>query len=200
VIKNGYANFSRDVRIKLGENVFLPYGAHVTVPELFVGDHTRINGPITIRGRRSCEIGKFCAIGYFVSIITTNHDMTRANLQLNMQRRFGFRDLEINKGPVIIGNNVWIGDNVTILSGTRLGDGCVVGTGSVVTKNIEPFGIAYGSPAQVERYRFTQPVIEKLMALKWWDWPEERISRNRVFFEMNIAESSAQDVERMVRE
>ena len=101
-MKNQYSNIKRRTVIESGRNVFLPNEAKITVPRCVIGDHTRINGPIVIRGQEDCFIGKYCAFGYHVTIITTNHDTSKPNLQLNMQRYFGFTGLEITKGPVNI--------------------------------------------------------------------------------------------------
>ena len=83
-----------------------------------------------------------------------------------------------SKGDVDIGNDVWIGNGVTILSGVRVGDGAVLAARAVVTKDIPPYAIAAGCPAKVIKYRFTKKTRKKLLELRWWDWPEEKIQRN----------------------
>ncbi|ACL03367.1 Acetyltransferase (isoleucine patch superfamily)-like protein [Desulfatibacillum aliphaticivorans] len=186
-MKPTYSNCDRKVIVELGKNVFLPSQAQITTPMLSIGDHTRINGPVVIRGQQECEIGKYCAFGYHVTVITTNHDVSRPNLQLNMQRAYGFCSLEISKGPVTIGNNVWIGDNVTILSGVSIGHGSVVGAGAVVTSDIPPCSIAVGVPAKVSKLRFPKEVVDRFLELAWWDWPEDKISRNKKFFEADLS-------------
>lgn len=70
----------------------------------------------------------------------------------------------------IIGNDVWIGDSVLIKSGVKVGDGAVIGAGAIVLKNVPPYAIVAGVPAKIIRYRFTPEIIEKLLALKWWDY------------------------------
>lgn len=81
------------------------------------------------------------------------------------------------KGNVEIGNDVWIGREALILSGVRIGDGAVIGVRSVVTKDIPPYAIAAGNPAQVIRKRFDDMTIQRLLNLKWWDWDEARIEK-----------------------
>ena len=183
-----YTNKKRKTIIEVGENVFLPNQAKITVPRFVVGDNTRINGPIVVRGQETCFIGKYCAVGYHITIITTNHDITRPNLQVNMHRYHGFSSLEISKGPVKIGNNVWIGDNVTVLSGVTIGDGSVVGAGAVVSDDLPPCSVAAGVPAKVVKYRFHKKIIKKFLGLKWWDWPQEKIARNKKFFETDLSD------------
>lgn len=83
-----------------------------------------------------------------------------------------------SKGDVIIGNDVWIGINSTILSGVTIGDGAVIAACSVVTKNIPPYAIVGGNPAKIIKMRFTDHEIEKLLAVSWWNWSEERINES----------------------
>lgn len=195
-MKQLYSNTRRCSIIEVGENVFLPADAKISVPHLQVGDNSRINGPIVVRGQQDCTIGKYCALGYHITILTTNHDLTKPNLQINMYRAFGFQSLEINKGPVSIGNNVWIGDNVTILSGVTIGDCSVVGAGAVVTSDLPPCCIAVGVPARYGRERFSKKVAGELLETKWWDWSAEKIIRNKQFFEMDLTKfkGSLQDI------
>jgi len=82
------------------------------------------------------------------------------------------------KGDVIIGNDVWIGFGVTLLSGVTIGDGAAVGACSVVTRDVPPYAIAAGNPARVIRYRFDEETIKKLLQIKWWDWPDEKVKEN----------------------
>jgi virginiamycin A acetyltransferase len=199
-MENQYSNKKRCTIIESGENVFLPNETKITVPRCLIGDNTRINGPIVIRGQEDCFIGKYCAFGYHVTIITTNHDISKPNLQVNMYRRFGFSGLEITKGPVEIGNNAWIADNVSILSGVTIGDGCVVGTGAVVTRDLPPFSVALGVPAQVTNYRFEKTIIEQLLEIKWWNWPEDKIRKNKKFFETNLSTYKGRKLTDLIRE
>ena len=80
--------------------------------------------------------------------------------------------------PVIIGNDVWIGANVVILPGVTIGDGAVLAAGAVITKDVAPYAIVGGIPARVIKYRFDKNIIDRLMNLKWWDWPIEKIREN----------------------
>ena len=80
-----------------------------------------------------------------------------------------------NYHQIIIGHDVWIGAGVTIMSGVRIGNGAVVGANAVVAKDIPPYAIVVGNPARVIKYRFAEDVIAKLQAIKWWNWPVERI-------------------------
>jgi Bacterial transferase hexapeptide (six repeats) len=81
------------------------------------------------------------------------------------------------KGDVRIGNDVWIGLGVTILSGVTIGDGAVLAARAVVTGDVPPYAIVAGNPARIIRRRFADDVIAKLLALRWWDWDQERVRR-----------------------
>lgn len=96
------------------------------------------------------------------------------------------------KGEVVIGHGVWIGDSVIILPGVTVGNGAVIGAGSVVTRPIPPYAIAVGNPARVVKYRFSPEVVALLEAVDWWSWDVEKIRRNRDLFELNLQEIDPQ--------
>lgn len=76
---------------------------------------------------------------------------------------------------VDIGNDVWIGRSAIVLGGVTIGDGAVVGAGSVVTKNVPSYAIVAGNPARIIRYRFEDKVIRELEAIEWWHFTESRL-------------------------
>ena len=82
------------------------------------------------------------------------------------------------KGDIKVGNDVWIGATSTIMSGITIGDGAIIGAGSMVTKNVPPFAIVAGNPSKIVKYRFTEEQIEKLLQISWWDWEEDKIKDN----------------------
>ncbi len=188
----------RSFLVELGKEVRIPFDSILKCPKITIGGHTRINGPINIRGNAECRIGKYCAFGYGIHILTTNHEIVYPNLQVALNRRHGFVNLEKSKGAVIIGNNVWLGDEVVVLSGVEIGDGAVVGTGSVVTKNVRPFAIVHGVPAKLAEYRFSKAIVDQLLEIRWWDWPEEKIGRNRVFFDTNLADFGGDNLKDLI--
>lgn len=87
------------------------------------------------------------------------------------------------RGTTIVGNDVWIGHSAYILPGITIGDGAVIGTKSVVTKDVPPYAIVGGNPAKLIRYRFNEEIIEKFLKIKWWDWSDEKIYENRQYFD-----------------
>lgn len=99
-----------------------------------------------------------------------------------------------NKGNTTIGNDVWIGYGATIMPGVSVGDGAIIATKSVVTKDVEPYSIVGGNPAKELRKRFDTGEIERLLELSWWNWPIEKITRNIQYLTgRNIDELSNRD-------
>ena len=80
-----------------------------------------------------------------------------------------------SKGPITVGNDVWIGKNVLILSGVTIGDGAVIGAGSVVARAVRPFAVVAGSPIRDLRRRFDDAEVERLLAIAWWTWPDHEV-------------------------
>jgi virginiamycin A acetyltransferase len=64
------------------------------------------------------------------------------------------------------------------MAGVTIGDGAIIATNSTVVKDVEPYTVVGGNPAQIIKKRFTQQTIDKLLQLKWWDWDIEKITRN----------------------
>jgi virginiamycin A acetyltransferase len=81
------------------------------------------------------------------------------------------------KGDTTIGNDVWLGYRAAILPGVTIGDGAIVGAYSVVTKDVPAYSIVGGNPARLLRARFPETTVQRLLAVKWWDWPVDKITR-----------------------
>ena len=87
------------------------------------------------------------------------------------------KDLSIEVGDIVIGNDVWIGYEAVIMAGVHIGNGAIIAARAVVTKDVPPYTIVGGVPARPIRKRFDEEVIRKLETLKWWDWSAEKIRR-----------------------
>lgn len=92
------------------------------------------------------------------------------------------------KRGITIGNDVWIGLRAIIMSGVTVGDGAIVGTGAVVTRDVPPYAIVAGSPARLLKYRFDPDTIEKLKAIRWWEWPDEKVKQEAHLLKGSITE------------
>lgn len=133
----------------------------------------------------SYSVGKFCSIAdNVIFMLGSNHRTNWISTYPFMAFPHHFPEAKdisghpYSKGPIIIGNDVWIGSSVTILSGVTIGDGAIIGARSVVAKNVPPYTIVVGNPARVVKLRFSPEQIAKLLLLKWWNWPIHRIRQN----------------------
>ncbi|WP_253735898.1 CatB-related O-acetyltransferase [Paenibacillus sp. FJAT-26967] len=126
-------------------------------------------------------IGKFCSIADKVSIFLGGEHrsdwITTYPFNALLNEYSGIQGHPKSKGNVTIGNDVWIASGVTILSGVEIGDGAVIGAHSLVSKDVPPYAIAAGNPAQIIKYRFQQPFIDRLLEIKWWDWKLSEIEK-----------------------
>jgi virginiamycin A acetyltransferase len=132
------------------------------------------------------KIGKFCSIAYGTKFLFNG-----ANHTLNSLSTYPFpvladewdlaepiTDAWDNKGDIVVGNDVWIGFEAVIMAGVTIGDGAIIGSRAVVTKDVEPYSIVGGIPAKLIRKRFSEEKILELLEMKWWNWSEEMIKKN----------------------
>jgi len=166
IFKSSYCGFLKDctrlARYEIGDWTHGSYGIEVIESE---GSKLRI--------------GKFCSIASGTTIMlggehradwVTTYAFPALFLSAKQIKGYAF-----SKGDVTIGNEVWIGLNATILSGVTLGDGMVVGAESVVRRSFPPYTIVMGNPAKLVGYRFSADIISKLLQIRWWDWPLQKI-------------------------
>jgi len=164
-----------------------------------IGRYTAINGPNTdiLSEIHAIEIGAFCSIARNVAIQEYNHRYTGLSTCFVMTRVLGEEgasEIE-SEGPIVIGNDVWVGTQTVILSGSVIGHGAVIGANSVVNAQIPPYAVAAGVPARVIRFRFPEPIVERVLALRWWNWPYEEIRRNRTLFAGDLTEEKLEEFE-----
>lgn len=122
------------------------------------------------------KLGRFCSIGRNVDIGGFDHDYhkvtTMPQFRWNQMCQGGGKipDKMTNE-HCIIGNDVWIAAGAQVLHKASIGDGAIIGGGAVVTHDIPPYAIAVGVPAKIIGYRFDEKYIERLLEIKWWNWP-----------------------------
>jgi acetyltransferase-like isoleucine patch superfamily enzyme len=167
------------------KNVRGPHQKWTIKGNIKIGHYTSINGPFNARG--TVTIGKYCAFGQYVAIISNNHKTSMLNQQVWLQIRLGAPPCSTQKGPIRIGHNVWIGDQAVVLSGVNVGHGAVIAANATVTKDVPPFAIVAGSPARVLKYRFPKTIIDQMLSIQWWDWDEDKLNRNVALFELDFA-------------
>lgn len=85
---------------------------------------------------------------------------------------------EQSRGDTVVGNDVWMGMEALVMPGVTIGDGAIVATRSVVTRDVPPYAIVGGNPAQVVRMRFDESTVEQLLRIAWWDWPADKVTRH----------------------
>jgi acetyltransferase-like isoleucine patch superfamily enzyme len=128
------------------------------------------------------RIGSFCSIANnSVFIIGSEHPMQRITtypLRHFNRGMEGWPDGPYSKGDVVVGNDVWVGGHAIVLSGVEVGHGAVIGAGAVVASDVRPYAIVVGNPAREVRRRFSDPQVDALLRIRWWDWPEEKILAN----------------------
>jgi len=148
-----------------------------------VGDHT-YGTPTVAEAEHGghLRIGKYCSIAGSVTIVLANHRANAGSTYPFAALRAiwsgaedGLRDHE--PGNVDIGSDVWLGIDVCILPGTTIGDGCVIGAGSVVRGSIPPYSIVIGNPGQIIRSRFDAETVSRLLRVRWWDLHDDVVDR-----------------------
>ncbi|TPM89870.1 CatB-related O-acetyltransferase [Mesorhizobium sp. B2-1-3A] len=126
------------------------------------------------------EIGSFCSIAADVVFLCSgNHPTacaTTSFIQANMLGKPAHKDPSGRRG-ITIGNDVWIGRRSMILPGVKIGHGGVVAAQTTVTKDVPPYTIVGGNPAKKIRLRFPEEIVEKMLAIRWWDWDDEKIKQ-----------------------
>ena len=165
-----------------GVKIFPPY--HIFKSTIGKGSYIARNSFISF-----CEIGKYCSIGPNVICgwgIHPTNGLSTSPVFYSTLGQAGFHYSKENKiaerKPIVIGNDVLIGMNVAILDGVTIGNGAIIGAGAVVSKNIPPYAIAYGSPIQIVRFRFSDEQIKSLEKIKWWDFDDEKIKEIEKYF------------------
>lgn len=173
----------------------------ISSPNIIVGDYTMYNDfvqdPVLFEKNNvlyhypinhdKLVIGKFCSIACGARFLFNS-----ANHRMNALSTYPFplffeewgldqkdvTDSWDNKGDIVVGNDVWIGYEAVILAGVTIGDGAIIGTRALVTKDVPPYTVVGGVPARPIKKRFSDETVSELLEIKWWDWPKEKIADN----------------------
>ena len=193
---SGHAEFPAEfIRAEPGVRIFdsIFYGPAA------LGANARV-GPNVVAGRylgmnrdsyiARSAIGNYCTIGARAAINPYNHPHEWLSVHEFQYHQMAFdfvpeyRRLERlshscapgSQMTVSVGNDVWMGHNVNVLGGVNIGDGAVLAAGAVVTHDVAPYAIVGGVPAKIIRFRFSKEITARLLAVKWWDLPLEKLS------------------------
>ena len=175
-------NVVTDPNITVGD--WTMYNDFVNDPRQFERNNVLYHYPVN---RDRLVIGKFCSIACGARFLFTSANHSLRSLSTYpfplFFEEWGLDKADVtdawdNRGDIVIGSDVWIGYEAVVLSGVTIGDGAIIGTRAVVTKDVPPYTIVGGVPARPIRKRFDDRTIAVLLRLRWWDWPRERIARN----------------------
>lgn len=181
------------------ETVYLK--STITDPNIIVGDFTMyndfVNDPTKFEknnvlyhypvNKEKLIIGKYCSIACGAKFMFTSGNHNMASLSTYpfplFDEEWGLNGNNItdawdNNGDIVIGNDVWIGYEAVIMQGVHIGDGAIIGTRAVVTKDVAPYTIVGGVPGREIRKRFSEDIIAKLLELQWWNWDDEKVQKN----------------------
>lgn len=168
----------------------------ITRPNIVVGDYTYYDDP---RGPARFEsnvlyhfeftgdrliIGRFCSIAADVRFVMNggNHPTTWLTTYPFPVFGHGWEaampEAWPSKGDTVVGNDVWLGYAALVMPGVTIGNGAIIATAAVVTRDVPAYAIVGGNPATILRHRFDPDTIARLEALRWWDWDAAKITRN----------------------
>lgn len=180
------ANFSKDIFLRYEDPVVITGDLKVRCSFDFGAYSYFRNGTV----RRLKSIGRYCSIGPNVILGETEHPvdwLTTSPFPHSASWRTKYFGLTPDAGysqplgetaksrlptqaPVVIGNDVWIGANVLIRCGVTVGDGAICAAGSVVTRDVPPYAVVGGVPANLIRMRFSEEIVQYLLQIRWWNY------------------------------
>lgn len=134
---------------------------------------------------RGTKIGNYCSFGNNIKAFNANHPVdlfTTHPILYNPRAKGGVKSDLLKRNKLVIGHDVWIGEGVIILPKvTYIGDGSVIGAGSILTRNVESYSIVAGNPAKLIKKRFTTEKISELSNLKWWNYSKDELIKKDIF-------------------
>ena len=141
---------------------------------------------------RDCAIG----LGAHPTNYLTHHSIFYKKVPWGFHKEW-IQHLDFDEFPLTyIGNDVWIGARTIVMDGVNIGDGAIIAAGSVVTKDVPAYAIVGGAPAKLIKYRFDEKMINKLLDMKWWNWPDDKITKNIALF--HIPDLKLEDIDRFL--
>lgn len=170
-----------------------------TYPDLDIeiGRHTYGRPRLLVNAgdKSKLRIGAFCSIAENVKIFVGGFGRHPTHLPTTypLAYQFSVKSKNFDRSHLqrsldtTIGNDVWLARDVTIFSGVTIGHGAVIGASALVNKDVPPYAVVGGVPAKLLNYRFSKELVEKLLALRWWDLPDELIVQEmEAFYQPDI--------------
>lgn len=174
----------------------IPLKQQVTNPNIIVGEHSYYSGYYHNHSFDDCArylspdrddvdkliIGRYCSIGSGAVFMMAGNQGHRNDWISTFPFFYidneNFADAEDGfqrAGDTIVGNDVWIGSEAMIMSGVKIGDGAIIASRAVVTKDVAPYEVVGSNPAKHIKFRFSESEIAMLLEMQWWDWSESLI-------------------------
>jgi len=174
----------------------LPIAEQITNPNIIVGKHSYYSGYYHNHSFDDCAryllpdrddvdklvIGSYCSIGSGAVFMMAGNQGHQTNWASTFPFFYqendsfaGAKDGFERAGDTVIGNDVWIGSEAMIMSGVTVGDGAVIASRAVVTKDVAPYSIVGSNPAKHIRFRFSEEEIAQLLEMKWWQWSDAQL-------------------------
>lgn len=174
----------------------IPLKQQVTNPNIIVGEHSYYSGYYHNHSFDDCArylspdrddvdkliIGRYCSIGSGAVFMMAGNQGHRNDWISTFPFFYidneNFTDAEDGfqrAGDTIVGNDVWIGSEAMIMSGVKIGDGAIIASRAVVTKDVAPYEVVGSNPAKHIKFRFSESEIAMLLEMQWWDWSESLI-------------------------
>jgi len=170
----------------------------VSNPNIVIGDYTYYDDPDDSENFErnvlyhfpfigdKLIIGRFCALARGVKFIMNGANHKLSGFSTYPFQIFGNGWERITpqpgalpyKGDTVVGHDVWIGYEAVVMPGVKIGHGAVVASKSVVVGDVPPYTVVGGNPARPLRQRFPDEIVAELLAIAWWDWDVEKITRN----------------------
>jgi len=174
-----------------------PLVGQVTNPNIIVGRHSYYSGYYHGHSFDDCAryltpdrddvdkliIGNFCSIGSGAVFMMAGNQGHRSDwittfpfFYQDNEHFAGAEDGFQRSGDTVIGNDVWIGSEAMIMAGVTIGDGAIIASRAVVTKDVQPYEVVASNPAKHIKFRFSPEQIDKLIEMQWWHWSDEQLA------------------------
>ncbi|CZF82364.1 Chloramphenicol acetyltransferase [Grimontia celer] len=173
-----------------------PISEQITNPNILVGRHSYYSGYYHGHSFDDCArylmpnrddvdkiiIGSFCSIGSGAVFMMAGNQGHRLDwvstfpfFYQDNENFAGAKDGFTRAGDTVVGNDVWIGSEAMIMAGVKIGDGAIIASRALVTKDVAPYEVVGSNPAKHIKFRFNEAEIQMLLEMQWWNWSDEQL-------------------------